>query len=227
MIRAVLFDLDNTLYPELSYVRSGFAAVAQFLADRFGVDGDALADRMFDIVLEHGRGKVFNLVLDEYGLAGNVDILTLIYVYRSHLPSVSLYGDVLEGFRKIEEMGLSTGIITDARAGVQKRKIEALRLEDKVNMLLCTDDLGADFWKPSPVPFQVGLEYLSVAPEEAIYVGDDLEKDMRPALALGMHGLWMQRPDVEFPGDSAADFDIVRDLGDVVDFVRGAMSQWH
>src|SRR4051812_6149568 len=90
--RAVIFDLDDTLYREHDYVRSGFAAVARRLA----AEPAAPPERELYGALEqewrrNGRGRVFDAVLADTGLA--VDVGELVAVYREHEPQLTLYPD--------------------------------------------------------------------------------------------------------------------------------------
>jgi putative hydrolase of the HAD superfamily len=83
--RAVIFDLDDTLYREHDYVRSGFAAVSRHLAD------DAVYPALLDEWERHGRGRVFDAVVARFGIA--VEVAELVSVYREHEPELALYPD--------------------------------------------------------------------------------------------------------------------------------------
>jgi putative hydrolase of the HAD superfamily len=71
-------------------------------------------------------------------------------------------------------------------ASVQRRKITALGLNELFDALICTDELGQEFWKPSPIPFKVALALLGMCPSESVYVGNDPAKDFGGPNEIGM-----------------------------------------
>ena len=151
-MKAVLFDLDNTLYPEIEFVKSGFRTVARYLSSRFDMNEDSLFTQMLDILERDGRGKVFDNLLYELGLYQEERIKLLVYLYRSHKPSISPYRDCVLTFEHLKHWGMRLGILTDGMASVQRNKIAALGLEDVLDAIMCTDELGSEYWKPSVVP---------------------------------------------------------------------------
>ena len=95
MITTVVFDLDDTLYDELEYCRSGFAAVAEFLA---GPAGAPCAERIFAALWGQftagNHTKTFNAALDELGLSYDDELVReLVGVYRTHTPRIALPQD--------------------------------------------------------------------------------------------------------------------------------------
>ncbi|KJR42564.1 haloacid dehalogenase [Candidatus Magnetoovum chiemensis] len=192
-MKAVLFDLDDTLYPEIDFVRSGFRAVDAFFAKRYNFSCGFLYDQMLNILNRDGRGSVFNTLLEDLGLFSIEKLNLMIYLYRSHLPSLKLYDEAIEVLEKFKKDGLGIGIITDGMASVQKNKIKSLGLESFVDIILYTDKLGREFWKPSVVPFQIALEIIHVEPQDAIYVGDNREKDFLGPNSIGMTSVYINR----------------------------------
>jgi putative hydrolase of the HAD superfamily len=195
-VKAVLFDLDDTLYPERTFVESGFRAVSRFLATRHDLQEDRVAARMLEILDAEGRGKVFDRVLEEAGLLSEWRVRLLLHVYRTHRPTISLFEDVVPSLTKLRERGVWLGIVTDGMASVQRRKMSALGIERYVDVVVCSDELGPEGWKPSPVAFQAALELLEIAPEEAAYVGDNVLKDFAGPNRLGMLSVVIRRPGV-------------------------------
>ncbi len=192
-MRTVLFDLDDTLYPEISFVRSGFRAVAQHLADAVSLDEEELFERMMSVLKRDGRGRVFDTVLRELGRRCSELVPVLVQVYRTHRPHIRLFEDVEPGLRRLRETGTRMGIVTDGLASVQRNKIEALRLESLVDTVVCTDEMGPGQGKPSVRPFETALEALDSEPTEAAYVGDDPSKDFQGPRKLGMVTIHMRR----------------------------------
>lgn len=193
-MRAVLFDLDNTLYPEEEFVRSGFQAVAEFLAARSGLRSEEIFDRILELFQSRGRGRIFNTVLEQLKLDARQWLKPLLLVYRSHRPDIALFPEAEKVLKTLKNKGVRLGLVTDGMASVQKRKITALGLEQKLEVMVCTDELGPGCAKPSTVPFETALTLLGVPPECAAYVGDDPGKDFAGPNRLGMKSICVRSP---------------------------------
>jgi putative hydrolase of the HAD superfamily len=185
-LQAVLFDLDNTLYPEEQFVVGGFRAAARFLAKRAKLDSERLLERMLEILHSDGRGRVFDILLKEIEIDCGAWLPSLLHVYRSHRPIISLFPDAAGVLRTLKQRGLRLGLVTDGLASVQRRKIAALGLEAYMDPIVCTGELGQGRAKPSPIPFEVALTLLDVAAKNVAYVADDISKDFAGPNRLGM-----------------------------------------
>ena len=175
-IEAVVFDLDDTLYSEKDYVRSGFMAAAP---DHFDELWQAFSEGKpaFDAVLPERK---------EQALA----------IYRNHKPNIELYPDVWDMLLHIRMSGRKLGIITDGRPEGQRAKIEALNLTELVDEIIITDELGgAEFRKPCDKAFHVMQEKLAVPFESMVYIGDNIKKDFIAPEKLGMRSIWSRNPD--------------------------------
>lgn len=193
-IAAVVFDLDDTLYPEREYAFSGFAAVAKAFADRLGSAGDAAAGmrRLFDT--QH-RPRVFEALLAELGQAHNPKLVeAMIEVYRIHHPTIRLFDDV-EGMLKKLRPNYRLGLLTDGRLATQGLKIDALGIRDRFDAVLITGELGPGFGKPSPRPFELISTRLQVEGSRSVYVADNPVKDFVAPNALGWMTVQVRRPD--------------------------------
>jgi putative hydrolase of the HAD superfamily len=185
-LQAVLFDLDNTLYPEEQFVIGGFRAAARFLAKRRNLASEPVFERMLKILRTDGRGKVFNIVLKELEIDCGAWLPALLHVYRSHQPVISLFSEAAGLLRSLKQRGLRLGLVTDGLASAQRRKIAALGLEFYMDAIVCTGELGQGRAKPSAVPFEVALTLLDVEARSAAYVADDVSKDFAGPNRLGM-----------------------------------------
>lgn len=188
-LRAVLFDLDNTLYPEEQFVASGFRAVANCLTEHTNLAAETLEKKMWHTLHTQGRGRVFNKLLVELDLDSRVWLRTLVLVYRSHQATLSLFPGVATALATLKDHGLRLGLVTDGVASVQRRKIAALDLERYMDVIVCTDELGAGCAKPSTVPFEAATTLLRVAANETIYLADDISKDFAGPNRLGMKSI--------------------------------------
>lgn len=186
MIKSVIFDLDNTLYPEETYVKSGFSEVSKYLSKKYDFDEKKLFSKIMDIFHEDGRGSIFNRLIEDLEI--EEDVLTLVYVYRYHIPKINLYPNA-NTILKCLKKDFQIGLITDGRAFVQKRKVDALDIEKYFDLIIFTDVLGEHFWKPSVEPYNLILNHFNCKPEESIYIGDDPYKDFKAPKKLGMKSI--------------------------------------
>jgi putative hydrolase of the HAD superfamily len=199
-MKAVLFDLDDTLYPELAFARSGFAAAAAFLEARYGLDRDATTDRMMEVLHQDGRGHVFETVVTEALGSAEVQITpTLLYIYRSHRPRLQPYPDVNPLLRRLSDAGLRLGVLTDGLASVQRRKLDALELGVPLDVIVVAGELPGSMAKPSPAAYAIALELLGLPATEVAYVGNDPYKDFAGARAVGMRTIRVRAPSATFP----------------------------
>jgi putative hydrolase of the HAD superfamily len=183
---AVLFDLDDTLYCEHDYVRSGFQAVAEYVVGNYiAFDAPMLYRFMLKDWELNGRGKIFNNLLESFAI--DLDPIRLVEIYRTHIPELTLYPDAERVVKLLEEWDIPRGIITDGDYGVQRRKLEALGLVSRFSCVILTDELGKQCWKPSPVPFRHAQELLGSVADSFIYVGDNPHKDFVTAKRMGYH----------------------------------------
>ncbi|MBF0486570.1 MAG: HAD hydrolase-like protein [Nitrospirae bacterium] len=183
---AALFDLDDTLYREMDYVEGGFRAVAEFLGGRYGLKEETVLDKTMSILHTSGRGKIFDKLIELLGISNEEIVRYLIYMYRTHKPAISVYEDVIPVFEHLRSVGVKTGLITDGMAIVQQNKVSALGIAGLFDVIIYTDAIGAEYWKPSPVAFKMALNILNTPACESVYVGDDPSKDFIAPNALGM-----------------------------------------
>ncbi|WP_296807559.1 HAD family hydrolase [uncultured Methanobrevibacter sp.] len=191
-MKTIIFDLDNTLYPEKTYVQSGFKAVARYLSDKYDCNFDKLFSKIMDIFNRDGRGKVFDKLVNDLNF--NEEISTLVYIYRYHFPDIFLYPEsilLLDNLKNNYKLAL----ITDGRAFVQKRKVEALNIENYFDVIVFTDVLGENYWKPSPEPYKLVLNMLDCDAKDAYYIGDDPYKDFKAPKNLGMNSIQVKIED--------------------------------
>jgi putative hydrolase of the HAD superfamily len=184
MIKTLIFDLDDTLYYEKEYVLGAFKEVAYYLGNKYGKDEEKLHIKMKEILEDSGRGKIFNIICEENDF--KEDIKDLVDIYRNSKPKLELYDDSKEFLIWAREKGYKLGIITDGCSKVQWNKVKALRVEQLVDKIILTDDLGKEFWKPHKKSYSDMISYFNINENEGIYVGDNPNKDFIGARKLGM-----------------------------------------
>ena len=193
-LRAVVFDLDDTLYPEEDYVLSGFRAVADWAEAHVGVPathGYFELERLFRLGV---RRATFDRWLADHGLAGDGIVGELVRVYREHEPRIAPFPEAFQLLDRLRERYV-LGLLSDGYLAVQQRKLDALRMRGWFQAILVTDELGRDAWKPSPRGFEVLLDRLGgVRADQAVYVSDNPAKDFLGARRAGMRSIRVKRP---------------------------------
>ena len=176
---AVIFDLDDTLYSEKQYVKSGYRKIAE----SFKIP--ELADEMWS-VFESG-GKAIDEVLERHSLTAAKD--EALHIYRFQTPDIKLY----PGVRQMLSRMKNVGIITDGRPEGQKAKLRALELDYPT---IITDELGGmEYRKPNPRAFELMVKQLGVQYEKACYIGDNIKKDFIAPEKLCMRCIWFKNSD--------------------------------
>lgn len=195
MIETVILDLDDTLYDEIDYCRSGFAAVAEHLAASGVASAATFAfEALWGQFQAGNRKRTFNAALDALGIEyDDSTIRGLIEFYRNHPPKILLPADSRETIDLLKTK-YRLALLTDGFLPAQKLKVQALGIEDCFETIVYTEELGREFWKPSPVGFEKILQTLNTAPKSATYVADNLLKDFIAPNKLGMPTIQLIRP---------------------------------
>ncbi len=189
----VAFDLDDSLYLERDYVRSGFRAVDEWATKNLGVsDFGRLAWAAFE---DGARGTIFDTALLACGAQPTPEsIRRLVDVYRTHVPAIALAPDAIECLRRLSGR-VRLAIVTDGPLQSQRAKVRALGLEALVDHVVFTEELGPGFAKPSPRAFELVEEHLAAAGERCVYVADNPAKDFAGPSIRGWRSIRIRRPD--------------------------------
>lgn len=187
--KVVLFDLDDTLYSEKEYVKSGYKQIAEICPE---INNMYL--KLWD-AFQNGE-KAINFVLKNENLYSDKKLYDCLEVYREQKPEISLYPDVADMLSNLKNRGLKLGIITDGRPNGQHSKIKALGLERYFDKIIITDELGGvEYRKPNPQAFREMKEFFSVKYSEMVYIGDNIEKDFIAPDKLGMAAIFFENHD--------------------------------
>ncbi|MGG0720046.1 HAD-IA family hydrolase [Robertmurraya massiliosenegalensis] len=182
--KAYIFDLDDTLYCEHDYVKSGFKAVATELCSQSNYSFSEVYHMLLDVWKNSGRGQVFDEVCKKINI--ETDISYLVDIYRNHVPKIQLYEDALKIISTLKEKNKNISIITDGNSHMQWSKIKALRLEEWFDYIVVTGDLGEEYCKPHELPYKKTIKKLGLRAEQCVYIGDNPNKDFITARKLGM-----------------------------------------
>lgn len=177
MIKAVIFDLDDTLISEKEYIQSGYRHIAKLLSLRLKIDEQSLYQMLIEL-FNNSPKNVFNRLFDKFAMPYTKEtIKELVDEYRNHFPHIKFFDDVLPCLEGLKKKGKKLGIITDGYANAQRQKLKAINAYDYFDEIIVTDELGREYWKPHPRAFELMQENLNVEFNEMVYVGDNPEKD--------------------------------------------------
>ena len=168
----VVFDLDDTLYNELDFLKSAYISIAKELDPK---GWQQLYVLMFS--LYRNNKDVFEVISTKYGHNKTL----LIQMYRDHTPNITLFKGVLDTIKAILAKNGKVGILTDGRSHTQRNKIKALGLNDFVDFIVISEEVGSE--KPNPNNFKI-IEAKSNS-EVHYYIGDNLKKDFIAPNTLG------------------------------------------
>ena len=190
--RVVLFDLDDTLYPERDYVRSGFRAVARWLAPQVALHPNDVEAEFWDLFQQAPHDPVFDRWLASRDLPRSDWVPRMVNEYRNHEPEIRTFEEVPRVLDRLAPRRF--GLLSDGNWQVQERKWRALGLESRFDVVLFTDRWGREAWKPSPRGFDEAIRQLAAPAESIVYVADNASKDFRAGNALGMGTIRLRHP---------------------------------
>ena len=187
----VVFDIDDTLYLERDYVRSGFETVDEYLRASHGVDGFAAkAWALFELGV---RGRIFDQALQQLRQPELLDrVPHLVRVYREHCPGIRLLPEVNGVIAGIGAQ-CSLAIISDGPANSQRRKLEALGLPNLIKDIILTNEHGEDRAKPNPWAYEELERRFRVPGCACVYLGDNPAKDFIGARGRGWRTVRVRR----------------------------------
>ncbi|MGY4645072.1 HAD family hydrolase [Cellulomonas sp. URHB0016] len=206
--RAVCLDLDGTLLRD-DHADGVVRAVSERLAERFGVDAEALA-----AANETAWWEYWPEVGDSW-MRGQIDPESLpTEVWRRALATVGitdgaaasaahalhtatetaalrLYDESAEVLRRLGERGVPTALITNGPSGLQRAKLVATGIDDAFDVVIVSGEHGVS--KPDPAIFALALSGLRSTASETLHVGDNLVADVHGARAAGLRPVWIDR----------------------------------
>lgn len=211
--KGVIFDLDDTLYPEKEYIKSGYRAVAEYLGEVGAVD------ELWEY-FENGK-----LAIDELlkRIGREDEIHECVKIYRRHKPILHLYDCVEELINDLKKNNIRVGIITDGRPDGQRNKIEALGLDQLDGLdIIITDELGGiQFRKPCDIAFRIMGRRWKIPYENIVYIGDNASKDFQAPRQLGISAIWFRNADGLYQGSFLEDIFTIDSIEQVREVILG------
>ena len=168
----VVFDLDDTLYNEIDYLKSAYIELAKDLKP---ANWEQLFAHLFSL---YRNGKnAFEYLSTHFDVSSN----ELIKRYRNHIPNIKPFKGVLEEFQNIKNKNGKIAILTDGRKITQRNKIKALGLLSYIDYLVISEEIGSE--KPNEKNFKCIEQQFNLS--NYFYIGDNFKKDFITAKRLG------------------------------------------
>jgi putative hydrolase of the HAD superfamily len=179
-VRAVLFDLDNTLVRFIDAHRAACAAVVDLV-------GAGTADDLFTCFLRPVHGFESPEHIEDYlasiGCAADYDRAVALYE-AAKLAALEPYAGVADVLGELCDAGLPLGVVSDADALHAAARLERCGLSCFFEVVVTPDVTGER--KPAAANFLYALDCLESSPTSAVMVGDSLRRDIEPANRLGL-----------------------------------------
>lgn len=222
MIKAIVFDLDNTLvdFMRMKY-RAIEAAVKAMIDAGLDYPNEIIRKKIDEIYSEKGieYQQVFDILLNQ--LTGKIDFKILssgIVAYRTAREAeLNTYPKVVPTLISLIKLSIKLGVVSDAPAREAWLRLSYIGLHHIFDEVVTFDDTHER--KPSPVPFNAILAKLRVKPEEALMVGDWAERDVVGAKNIGMKTAFARYGDTFETQEHGADYEI-NDISELVGIVK-------
>lgn len=204
MIKAVIFDLDNTLYNFDAANEFGIRALAAYTEPVFGWDyprmkdlyeesREKLTERMGDVGSAHNRLLRFQNLLEEKKLPLHPHALEMAKAYwRGVLDNMEPSPGAREIMEELRRMGIRIGLGTDMTAYMQYEKLIRLGLMEYMDFIVSSEEAGTD--KPGNAFFMLCAQKAGCLPGECLFIGDNIVRDYGGAAAAGMQARWFIPP---------------------------------
>lgn len=183
------FDLDDTLFTEMDFVRSGYRVVAGELERSSSLD----ADTYYNGICAR-RPVGFEWALEQYrlhhGLDPHMSVDKMIEIYRAHTPHIGLRPGAREVLEAMKRAGHSMVLITDGSTRHQRSKIKALDIERYFDDILISEEVGGD--KTTDMPWSRVEERFRAPGQRFVYIGDNMSKDFRQPGLRGWRTVMMR-----------------------------------
>ena len=207
MVKAVIFDIDGTLYDYKRANDKGIEALEKYAVENLPIKaGD------FRQIYDQGRKRTKELLkdqgaaysrllyaqhmLEQLGLPPVSHALEMEQVYwENFLAAMVPFAGAKDFMIKLKAKGGKIAICTDMTAAIQHKKLRQLEVAELIDVLVTSEEAGRD--KPSAQIYQLALDKLGIEGKDALMIGDSLERDVKGAEAMGITGVWFTHEPTE------------------------------
>ncbi|HMQ67990.1 MAG TPA: TIGR02253 family HAD-type hydrolase [Ignavibacteria bacterium] len=221
MIKAIIFDLDNTLVDFMLLKRAAIDAAIPAMIDagwKYSFD----ETKEFINKIYESEGIEYQQVFDKMHteLLGKIDYKIIsagIVAYRTaREAALKPYPGVFPTLIELIKMGLKLAVVSDAPSKEAWLRLSYLNFHHLFDVVITYDETRER--KPSPIPFNLALKELNLRPDECLMIGDWAERDMVGAKAVGMKTVFARYGDTFDTQNPESDYDIdsITELIDIV-----------
>lgn len=192
MIKAILFDLDETLIDRSGMMRQFLSEQYQYFEELHGYDKQSFIDSCL-VFQRNGyadKYDAYSAALADLGSKHSDLPLRLFDNLREQYGKIPLLFEGVEKVLKTLSVRYKLGLVSNGRTDVQHAKIRNNGIQKYFSAICISESIGCK--KPDPEIFLSCLGGLSVNADEAVFVGDNPVADIQPALALGMEAVWVE-----------------------------------
>ncbi|MGA7206911.1 MAG: HAD family hydrolase [Specibacter sp.] len=203
--RAVLFDLDNTLFDHLTSARGGLDAFVRSLGVELTSDlsrswfeiEQVTYDRFLTKELNfqeqrRERLRQFLTVIGHPGAAGTTELDQMFAIYlRSYVEAWTAFPDAAPTLQMLRSSGVTIGVVTNGNHEQQQKKINRIGIEPLLDIFFSSEQMGHA--KPTRSAFVLPCEKMGLSPNEVLYVGDNFRVDIEGARAAGLQAIHLDR----------------------------------
>lgn len=199
--KAILLDLDDTLYDYEYAHQQGMDAVFAYIASHtsrsyaeleqvFQLAKNSVKADLGATAASHNRMLYFQRMFEYLHVNAQVHTLEAYRLYwDTFLPAMRLKKGVHAFLNKTKEIPIC--IVTDLTTHIQHRKLVYLGIQERINYMVTSEEAGVE--KPHPHIFQLALNKLGMEAGEVIMIGDHYEKDVVAASTLGITSFWLNQ----------------------------------
>ena len=201
-IKAVFFDLDDTLYGSFDEGDAyGYAQMGAWVQEHLGVPSETFVQRCRQSRQRLGRQQpgmppIHDRVISIQGTLERMGLNAMRYSNTLHriyweamMEKMELRSGVVKLLDDLRAAGVKTAVCTDMLADIQMEKIERLGLADKLDYMVSSEEAGVD--KPASPIFWLALQKCGCIADEAVMVGDNFRHDVQGATDVGIAGIWL------------------------------------
>lgn len=205
MLKAVLFDIDDTLYSFANGHSIAMPVVCSYAEEQFGIQTEQFNKYCTEAMKQqfqwdsttagcHSRTIRFQQVLERLGLPLWYAVVLDDVYWSSLLSAITPFPGVMEFMTGLRERGVRLGTGSDMTTNWQLKKLHKLGLLDLLDFVVTSEEAGVE--KPDKRLFELCRRKAGCQAEECLFIGDNLDKDVLGAQRAGMQALWFQ-PDRE------------------------------
>ncbi|MBY0202301.1 HAD family hydrolase [Paenibacillus cucumis (ex Kampfer et al. 2016)] len=190
-IKAVIFDLDNTI---LNRTRTFEGFTQSLINTYFGhmESTEHIKQRIIELDEDGYKEKprLFDELLEELPWAEHPPHEELMAFYgREYVRNSVLMDEAREVVQHLKGRYL-IGLITNGQTQIQYGKIDQLGIREDYDHIIVSEEAGVK--KPDPRIFQLALDHFGIEPEQCLYIGDHPLNDIQGAAKAGMNTIWMK-----------------------------------